>query len=99
MPDSGIRDQLAAERTHLANERTFLAYVRTGLALCAGGVTFLQFYRSSGTLPIGYLLLVLGSGGVVAGGFGSSAHALESGVPRGRKTDFRSSIRGDASGC
>jgi len=67
MPDSGIRDQLAAERTHLANERTFLAYVRTGLALCAGGVTFLQFYRSSGTLPIGYLLLVLGSGGVVAG--------------------------------
>ena len=67
MSSEGIRDRLAAERTYLANERTFLAYVRTGLALCAGGIAFFEFFQSSGSLPIGYVLLVSGSATVVVG--------------------------------
>lgn len=39
---SGLRDQLAVERTRLANERTFLAYVRTALGLLGAGAVLLQ---------------------------------------------------------
>jgi putative membrane protein len=44
MEDTGLRDELAMERTRLANERTVLAYVRTSLALLGGGAALLHFF-------------------------------------------------------
>ncbi len=44
MPESGIRDRLALERTWLANERTFLAYFRTALSMLAAGAVLFEFF-------------------------------------------------------
>jgi putative membrane protein len=63
MSDTGLRDQLAVERTRLANERTLLAYVRTALALAAGGAVLLQFFPAYPSL-LWLAWLLIAAGGV-----------------------------------
>ena len=68
MEETGVRDNLALERTLLANERTFLAYVRTSLSLLAGGAVMLQFFPEN--LPVvasAWFLVVAGGAALVVG--------------------------------
>lgn len=60
-PDTDLRDQLAADRTHLANERTLLAYVRTALALIAAGAGLLELLESFASDVAGVAFIAAGA--------------------------------------
>lgn len=57
--NTGLRDQLANDRTHLANERTLMAFIRTALAFIGLGLFLLKFYSGI------YAVILSVSGGVV----------------------------------
>ena len=65
--ETGLRDQLAVDRTRLANERTLLAYIRTGLALIAGGAGVLGLIPTPAAQVGGWVLLGLGCATVPIG--------------------------------
>ena len=43
MESTGLRDELALDRTDLANERTLLSYIRTALGVAGLAVVILKF--------------------------------------------------------
>lgn len=68
MEDTGLRDDLALERTRLANERTMLAYVRTSLAMLGGGAALLHFFADRLWIHISaWSLIVVGSMTLIVG--------------------------------
>ena len=68
MPDSGIRDRLALQRTWLANERTFLAYFRTALSMLAAGALLFEFFSDHPTYT--WFAWLLMAGGLLVLGVG-----------------------------
>lgn len=62
-----LREHLAIERTKLGNERTLLAYIRTGLYFLVAGSTLGEFIETRFWDVMGWPIVLVGLGVVVAG--------------------------------
>jgi putative membrane protein len=71
-PPTGVRDDLAYDRTHLATERTYAAWLRTGLSVAAGGIAVARLVPSPArgsavSLLLGVAFVLLGIGIITYG--------------------------------
>lgn len=57
--NTGLRDELAIERTKLAEERTCLAYLRTGMSMILGGIFFIGYFTEGPFSAVGYATVAL----------------------------------------